>query len=262
MPITIRNEDCLVGTASLDPNSVSVVVTSPPYNLGTAYKTYRDSLPEQDYLDFMSKWADITDRALDDNGSVFLNIGYKPSDPCFPFRVIQSVTSNNRLRVQNVIHWIKSIAVNGNTVGHYKPINSDRYLNGCHEYIFHLTKTGKVLLDRTSVGVAYKHKSNLTRGSRGKNGDLRCRGNVWLIPYETIQNRNKDRPHPATFPVRLPEMCIQLHGLSRTKLVLDPFAGIGTTALACKNLGVDFVGFDIDENYCEIAINRLRTELG
>jgi site-specific DNA-methyltransferase (adenine-specific) len=85
---------------------------------------------------------------------------------------------------------------------------------------------------------------------------VRCRGNTWFIPYETIQRRDRDRPHPATFPSRLPEQCLKLHGLSRIKTAMDPFTGLGSTAVACARLGIDFVGSDIDEAYLKEAVQR------
>src|SRR5208337_1670455 len=87
--------------------------------------------------------------------------------------------------------------------------------------------------------------------------DLRCRGNTWFIPYRTIVSRDRQRPHPATFPPRLAEMCIRVHGLSRVKLVMDPFMGTGNTAIACLDLGVSCVGFEIDAQYFEFACLQL-----
>jgi len=248
--------------------SVSVVVTSPPYNIGISYGVYKDALPAVSYGVFMDRWTRNTLRVLEQEGSVFLNLGSRPQDPGFPFRVLDIVTAGKRFKLQNVIHWIKSITIEDDpdseyarkpplSTGHFKPINSPRYLNDCHEYIFHLTKTGNVPLDRLAVGVPYTDKSNLKRGTRGKHGDVRCRGNNWFIPYPTIKERKTDRPHPASFPARLPEMCIRLHGVERTKLVLDPFMGIGSTALACQKLGVPCIGFDIDKDYCETTKHRL-----
>ena len=144
------------------------------------------------------------------------------------------------------------------TAGHYKPINSRRYVNDCHEYIFHLTRFGDVELDRLAVGVEYQDKSNVSRWSGAKD-DLRCRGNTWFIPYRTIQSRDRERPHPATFPVRVPEMCIRLHGLQRVDRVMDPFLGLGHTALACKALGLSFLGFELDEGYFSEACNLLES---
>ena len=71
------------------------------------------------------------------------------------------------------------------------------------------------------------------------------------MSYKTIKDRAKQRPHPATFPLKIPKMCIMLHGVERTRIVVDPFVGIGNSALACVELGVDFVGFEIDQAYYE-----------
>ena len=137
-------------------------------------------------------------------------------------------------------------------VGHFKPINSPRYLNDCHEYIFHLTKSGSVPRERLASGGEYQDKSNVTRW-KSSGSDRRCRGNTWFVPYKTIKNRDKQRPHPATFPVKIPKMCLQLHGVERTQLILDPFMGIGNTAIACVDLGLDCIGFEIDADYCAQA---------
>ena len=95
------------------------------------------------------------------------------------------------------------------TFGHFKPINSPRFLNDCHEYVFHFTKSGRVELNRLALGVPYQDKSNIARWRHTQGDDLRCRGNTWFVPYETIQRREKERPHPATFPVQLAEWCIK-----------------------------------------------------
>lgn len=165
--------------------------------------------------------------------------------------------------LQNTIHWIKSITIKplrGNEIsaGHFKPIQSQRYLTDCHEYIFHFTKSGSVPIDRLAVGVAYSDKSNIARWNHTGGRDRRCRGNNWFIPYETIMNRANDRPHPATFPVALATQCLKLHGLRPDLSVLDPFVGIGNCALAARECGIDrFTGFDIDEEYLRVALARL-----
>ncbi len=157
--------------------------------------------------------------------------------------------------------WASAGAAAGLTrdlaVGHYKPINSDRFLNDCHEFIFHFTPGGSTNLDRLALGVPYQDQSNVTRWRAAADG-VRCRGNTWFIPYETIQRRDRDRPHPATFPSRLPEQCLRLHGLNRVRLAMDPFTGLGSTAVACARLGVNFIGAEIDETYLEEAIARTR----
>jgi site-specific DNA-methyltransferase (adenine-specific) len=80
------------------------------------------------------------------------------------------------------------------------------------------------------------------------------------MPYETIRCKSERGDHPTIFPVKLPEMCIKLHGLRPDLSVLDPFCGTGTTAIACKKLGVNFIGFDIVQKYVKDAIERVGRE--
>ena len=142
--------------------------------------------------------------------------------------------------------------------GHFKPINSPRFLNDCHEYVFHFTKSGRVELNRLALGVPYQDKSNIARWRHTQGDDLRCRGNTWFVPYETIQSREKERPHPATFPVQLAEWCIKLHGVSRVRSMLDPFLGIGNSAVGAQRCRVKkFIGFEIDETYLAEAKRRI-----
>lgn len=126
--------------------------------------------------------------------------------------------------------------------------------------MFHFTPEGNAPVDRQAIGVRYQDSSNVGRWRTGASG-VRCRGNTWFIPYETIQNREKDRPHPATFPPRLPEMCLRLQGLDRIRTVADPFLGLGSTAVACAQLGVSFVGMELDAKYLQEAVARTRAAL-
>lgn len=263
--------DCLKGMKELlESEEVDVIVTSPPYNIGVKYNRYDDTIPREEYLKWMERVAEECRRVLKPDGSFFLNMGHKPKDFWVPWEV--AFRFRKYFILQNVIIWVKSIAISkedvGNypnikgdiAVGHYKPISGNRFLHDCFEYIFHFTKNGNVKLDRLSIGVPYQDKSNVGRW-KSATQDLRCRGNTWFIPYETIWNKAEERPHPSTFPPKLPEMCIKLHGLDRTKLVLDPFIGIGNTAIACTRLGIKWVGFEIDELYVREAEKRIKSEL-
>jgi site-specific DNA-methyltransferase (adenine-specific) len=257
--------DCLDVFEQLEPLSVDVIVTSPPYNLGIGYSQYQDTLSPADYLEWTGNWIRAAARVLRPDGSLFLNVGAKPSDPWTALDVAQAVRSH--LRLQNIIHWVKSIAIDRKStgaaagltrdlaIGHYKPINSARFLNDCHEFIFHFTPGGATTLDRLALGVPYQDQSNIARW-RGAADGVRCRGNTWFIPYETIQRRDRDRPHPATFPSQLPEQCLRLHGLSKISVAMDPFTGLGSTAVACARLGINFVGADLDETYLREAVER------
>jgi site-specific DNA-methyltransferase (adenine-specific) len=257
----LRLGDCLEELEHIADNSVDLVVTSPPYNLGIAYRSYTDRTERRDYLDWCRAWAAKVRRVLRRDGSLFLNVGASPSNPMLPHELLLKV--RDLFVLQNTIHWIKAISIddeNGLTTsrGHFKPISSPRYLNDCHEYIFHLTREGRTPIDRLALGVPYADKSNIARWGHTKGKDRRCRGNTWFVPYETIQRRAKERPHPATFPVQLAESCIRLHGLSRIETMLDPFLGIGNSAVAAKRCGVkNFIGFEIDEEYLAEARRRL-----
>jgi site-specific DNA-methyltransferase (adenine-specific) len=260
--------DCLEIFKQLPAGSVDVIVTSPPYNIGVRYNTYQDRLSQSAYLDWTTEWVAAASRVLKPEGSLFLNVGTRPSDAWTALDVAQAVRGH--LRLQNIIHWIKSIAIDREAagaaagltrdlaVGHYKPINSDRFLNDCHEFVFHFTGAGDTRLDRLALGVPYQDQSNIARWRSASEG-IRCRGNTWFIPYETIQRRDRDRPHPATFPPRLPEQCLRLHGLDRIETAMDPFTGLGSTAVACARLGVNFIGADIDETYLKEAVERMET---
>jgi site-specific DNA-methyltransferase (adenine-specific) len=263
-------------------------------------------------LDWLFKVAKSSLKILDDEGSFFLNIGGRPSDPELPLRAALKFLKAS-YKLQDTIHWIKSIYLSGEdigkmntlhqnqlifdkirlmdqdsssmlyaaaststdivvvehndgntqannnndnnnnnihaSVGHFKPIVSNRFLSDFHEYIFHFTKTGNVKIKKYEIGVPYQDKSNISRWKSGAQ-DKRDRGNTWFIPYPTIQ---QGRPHPAVFPMKLPYLCIKLHGVKPNMLVYDPFMGIGTTALACLKLGVDYIGTEIDMEYINVA---------
>ena len=263
--------DCLDVLAGLPQEAVSVFVTSPPYNLGVRYRSYHDALPRAKYLEWTGAWIAAARRALAAGGSLFLNVGAKPTDPWTAMDIAQAARAH--LELQNTIHWIKSIAIEREAagaavnlgrdiaVGHYKPINSERFLNDCHEFIFHFTREGRTPLDRRAIGVPYQDASNIARWQTG-GANLRCRGNTWFIPYETIQSRDKDRPHPATFPPRVPEYCFKLHGIDRIELAMDPFLGLGSTAVAAAQLGLDFIGVEMDEHYLKEAVDRVGRIVG
>jgi site-specific DNA-methyltransferase (adenine-specific) len=244
--------DCLTGLGGLAAESVDVCVTSPPYNIGVAYGTYRDRMPRAAYLGWLGEVGRAIRRVLKPDGSFFLNIGGTGSDPWITSDAGRAMGEDFIL--QNHIAWVKSLSIGSDTVGHFKPITSPRYLNQNHETIFHFTKTGAVAIDRLAVGVPFKDKSNIARWGHAR--DRRCAGNVWFIPYRTVKSRTEKFDHPAGFPVELPLRCILLHGVEKP-VVLDPFLGAGTTLVAARQLGGRGIGFEIDPDYAERAARRL-----
>ena len=201
--------DCLEGITLLDPNSVDVIVTSPPYNIGIEYRSYKDKRTRSDYLAWLRQIAIACKRILKDEGSFFLNVGGTLADPWIPFDVAQ--TFRDTFSLQNTIHWINSISILKEDFGisakinrdisvvHYKPINSKRFHHDCHEFIFHFTKSGDVILDKLSIGVEYQDKTNINRWKIATS-DKRDRGNIWFIPYPTIRESGD---HPGIFPSKI-----------------------------------------------------------
>ena len=261
----LHHGDCLQVLPTLPDGSVDLVVTSPPYNLGINYRSFDDTAGRGEFLEWCRAWAAEVKRVLCDDGSFFLNVGASPSNPLLPHQIVIAFTEGKDalFTLQNTFHWIKSITVETRrgeqvSAGHFKPINSQRYVNDCHEYVFHLTKSGTVKLDRRGGGVPYQDKSNIARWGHTGGVDRRCRGNTWFIPYDTILSREKERPHPASFPIALVEQCLLLHGKGPETRLLDPFLGIGTSAVAAKRQGIaEFTGIELDDYYLSVARGRL-----
>ncbi len=266
--VSLLEGDCLALMPAMADESFDLVVTSPPYNLGIAYESYDDTAERPRFLEWCRRWAAEVRRVMAADASFFLNLGAAPRNPLLPHQLVLALTEGDDplFVLQNTFHWIKSITVEtraGETIsaGHFKPINSRRFVNDCHEFVFHLTKSGAVALDRRAAGTTYADKSNITRWRHTGGNDRRCRGNAWFIPYDTIRSRADQRPHPATFPVALASRCIVLHGRGAETRMLDPFVGIGSSAVAAlKHEIACFTGIDIDPVYLETTRDRLDQE--
>lgn len=264
----IYNIDCVEFMNKLiEENTIKIdaIVTSPPYNINKPYSEYNDRRDRIEYLSWLQKIAKKSIQILKEDGSFFLNIGARSTDFMLPFEICKNFIEAG-YKLQNTIHWIKSISIeiddigknnlikSDSSIGHFKPIISKRFLSDLHEYIFQFTKKGDLVIDKLAIGVVYQDKSNIGRWKSAKT-DKRDRGNIWFIPYNTIQEK---RPHPAIFPEKLPQLCIKLHGIKKNTIIYDPFIGIGTTALACINLNVNFLGTEIDKKYIRIANEKIK----
>lgn len=244
--------DTIAAMAVLPSKSIDVIVTSPPYNVGVKYNAYNDRLKIKHYLGWLALCAVEFHRLLKHGGSLFLNVGGTPTQPWLPFQVARIF--RGIFRLQNTIIWAKSITVGEESYGHFRPIRSRRFVNSNWELLLHLTHSGDVSLDRLAVGVPYADPANEVRWQTP--GKKRCGGNVWFIPYPT---RNRREKHPATFPPELPERCIRLHGVGPDGIVLDPFSGLGNTAIAAVRCGVNSICVELDEEYHREAIQRVRS---
>jgi len=104
-----NRQDCIEGLSRLADETIDLVVTSPPYNLGISYGKYSDRQDRVSYLRWCGEWAAQIRRVLKPNGSFFLNIGAAPSNPMLPHEIV--MTLRDLFVLQNTIHWIKSIAI-------------------------------------------------------------------------------------------------------------------------------------------------------
>lgn len=286
--------DCVDGPKSLADESVDICVTSPPYNLNIQYSSYQDKKPRDEYLSWLFVVFEQINRVLKPSGHFWLNVGYSNLDPWIGMDVANQ--ARQVMILQNNFTWVKSIAIDGEQMGHYKPINSGRFANPTWEHLFHFTKTGDVPCKKRAIGVPYKDKANLDKSGRWRGKlikkmgfqnkrdfearstpserqwleetlstklvaakpaeDLHCPGNAWYIPYDTIVSRDGQRgSHPATFPIELVKRAIKFSDASGT--LLDPFLGTGTSVIAAQELGLDYVGFDVDPLYVKYSLDRL-----
>jgi hypothetical protein len=108
----IYNESCVDFIKSLNAENIriDVIVTSPPYNINKEYSSYKDNKEREEYLNWLYQIAKLSYLILKDNGSFFLNIGGTHSDPMLPFDVVKKFKEAG-YKLQNTIHWIKSISI-------------------------------------------------------------------------------------------------------------------------------------------------------
>ena len=215
-------------------NSIDLIITSPPYKDKDGYNPYT-----------MGLTAIKTFDKLKDNAFLFLNFGHLKEDKYRPFRVCNYFITSG-FKLADTITWVKN---------HYTPLNGKKNLNNLTEFIFMLYKGEMPDMDRLSIGVEYKDKSNVGRYS---DRDLKCGGNVWHIDIPTITKKSQ-RLHKDEYPVKLPENCIKLSGLKQG-VVLDVFGGSGTTAFAAQKLGLNWITVDKNYTHCQTAQDRFFKE--
>jgi site-specific DNA-methyltransferase (adenine-specific) len=219
----------------IDSNSISLVITSPPYKKKDWYSE-----------ELMYKVFKELYRILKPNTLFFLNFGHLKENKFRPFRTCQIAIDSN-FKLNDTITWAKN---------HYTPLVGKKNLNNLTEFIFMLYKDEMPDLDRLSIGIPYQDKSNAKRYNNGI--DLKCRGNLWKINIPTITKKSQ-RLHKDEFPLELAMNCIKLSGVQNDKIVLDPFCGSGTVCVAAKQLGKSYIGIDISPKYVSIANERLNT---
>lgn len=223
----------------LENNSINLIVTSPPYNIGKEYsvkgKSYNDNKNYSDYLDFLTRIFKECYRVLSEEGIFFLNIGDSAKYQGKSEDVVRCAVTAGFTRLQTII-WLKSIFGKG----HYTPTGGNRRLNNLWEFIFVLVKSKEYKIDPKAIGIPYSDKSNIGRYS---DIDLRDAGDIWFIPYTKTTGATIKKGHDAPFPIELPMRCMKL--IPTAKTILDPFAGTASTLKAAEEMGLKGFGYEI-----------------
>lgn len=215
--------DCLEIMRSMPAESVDLVVTSPPYNLGKQsskskkqsfkYDCFSDDMPYIEYISWQREILKECLRLIKPTGAIFYNHKYRIKNGILEYR--NDIIKDFPLR--QIIIWHRDGSHN------FEP----SFFSPTYEVIFLFCKKRfKVRQDKCSIG------------------------DVWRFSQQKEANE-----HPCPFPEELPRRCIQssLHN----QIVIDPFSGSGTTCAVAKSLGCDYIGIDLSENYCQIARERI-----
>jgi len=224
----------------LPDNSVHLMVTSPPYNVG---KEYDENLSLQEYRDFLSRvWKEVY-RVLVPGGRVCINVanlGRKPYIPLHAF-IIEDMQKIGFLMRGEII-WNKGSTASPSTAWGSWLSAKNPVLRDIHEYILVFSKD-----------TFTRANHNNERATMTKDEFLELTKSIWTFGAESA----KKVGHPAPFPVELPLRCIKLYTFEND-VVLDPFMGSGTTAVAAILSNRKFVGYEIEEEYVRLAEKRIK----
>lgn len=240
--INIKQGDCLDLLKELPDCSVDLIVTSPPYWKGFEYEAYFNSYKQ--YIDWCELWLKECKRVLKLNGTFYLNVINDSEITIRAFELMELATRKLMYKLHDTIIWYRY---------NQQPANTNRQLTNQCEYIFMLRHTSSnINLDKES---AYKNAPEIFKTKNV--------GNVWEIPFNKGKIKSsfgrketKSKWGHSGFPVLLPETCILL-STKEGEIVLDPFMGSGTTGAACINTNRNFIGFELNEEYFNIAKERL-----
>ena len=226
-------------------NSVHLMITSPPYNVT---KDYDDDLTLRGYLQLLKEVFEETWRVLVPGGRAAINIaniGRKPYIPLHSYVI--DIMHKIGFHMRGEIIWNKDASAGVSTAWGSFASASNPCLRDVHEYILIFSK----ITNRLEKGEKKNtiEKSNFVEWSKS----------IWNFSAVSA----KKVGHPAPFPIELPRRLIELYSYEND-VILDPFIGSGTTALAAIELNRHYVGYDISQEYVDLArkrINEVKNQL-
>jgi site-specific DNA-methyltransferase (adenine-specific) len=241
----ITQGNCLDHLRSLPDNCVDVAFADPPFNLKKKYNSHKDNLELQHYLNWCDEWISEMVRVTKPTGSIFLHN--------IPKWLTYYTTTLNR--VSDFKHWISWDAAS-------TPLG--KTLQPSHYGILFYAKDSK---QHKFYEVRSPHKrcrkcGYLLKDYGGKKALLHPFGpllsDVWTDIHRVRHNKYRDE-HPCQLPVHLLERIV-LMSSDEGDIILDPFMGTGTTAIAAKRLGRQYIGFELDKLYVEVGTKKLEQE--
>ncbi|MDP6010166.1 MAG: site-specific DNA-methyltransferase [Candidatus Poseidoniaceae archaeon] len=229
-------------------NTVHLMVTSPPYN---AAKEYDDDLTLKEYLGLLRDVFEECYRVLVPGGRAVINVANLGRKPYIPLSShINIIMQEIGFLMRGEIIWDKAASAGSSCAwGSFKSA-SNPCLRDIHEYILVYSK-GEYKLPRSP-----EDKENGRVDTIVKEEFIQQTKSIWSFNTESA----KRVKHPAPFPVELPRRCIEMYSFAGD-VVLDPFLGSGSTAIAAIRTGRRYVGVDISQEYCEIAKSRIDAEV-
>jgi len=219
-------------------HSVHLMITSPPYNVS---KEYDEDFTLDEYRGLLNKVFGETYRVLVDGGRACVNIanvGRKPYIPLHSY-ILQDMLKLGFVMRGEII-WNKSSSAGRSTAwGSWKSA-SNPTLRDVHEYILIFSKG------------SYSRNGHSGRSTISRDEFLEYTKSIWDFSAESARRIG----HPAPFPLELPRRLLQLYSFEED-VVLDPFAGSGTTCIAAREAGRHFIGYEKNESYARLAEARL-----
>jgi site-specific DNA-methyltransferase (adenine-specific) len=247
--IDIRNRDFLIDINGVPDASIDLIVADPPYGLGKDYGNDSDMLTGDAFLEWTRGWLNQVVPKLKPSGSLFIFCTWQYAPEIFSFL-------KTRLTMVNEIIWDRRVPSMGGTT---------RRFTSVHDNIGYFAVSKDYYFDLDPIRIPYDAATKKARSRKLFEGSkwLELGYNpkdVWSV--SRLHRQHAERvDHPTQKPLEIVERMV-LAGCPPGGRVLDPFMGSGTTAVACARHAREFVGYEINENYCAIAHERVAAVSG
>ena len=237
--------DDILTTRAIEPASLDLIVTSPPYNVDIQYNSHEDGADYASYLDFSLRWLTKTFSLTRGGGRLCLNV---PLD-------------KNKGGQQSVAADMTTLAKQVGWKYHSTIIWNEQNISRRTAWGSWMKASAPYVIAPVEV-ILVLYKDEWKRDSTGRVSDIqRDEFLAWTNGVWNFNGESKKRTgHPAPFPVELPRRCIKLSSFVGDT-VLDPFLGSGSTAIAALQNHRQMIGVEVDEKYCQLALKRIKDNL-